>query len=63
MDSILKIKYIITDVRGRKFETDSRAEALASFEEGRLVSESHETTWSTNDWISGKNIVEYEWHQ
>jgi hypothetical protein len=63
MDSKLIIKYHITDVRGKEFETDSREEAKASFEEGRLVSEVHETTWSTERWVSGKNTVAYEWIQ
>jgi len=61
MDSILKIKYYIYDVLGERIETDFYTEALASFEEGKIVYEVHETTWNTQ-WTSGKNVVQYEWH-
>ena len=62
MDSVLKIKYYIYDIPGKRVESDLYAEALASFEEGKIVYEVHETTWNTQ-WTSGQNIVQYEWHQ
>jgi len=62
MDSELKIKYHISDMFGGEIETDSLEEALASFEEGRLVYEAHVTTWTTGRWMSGKNEVRYEWY-
>jgi hypothetical protein len=64
MDSILKIKYYIYGMVGNKcVETDSREEARASFEEGKIVYEGHITTWKTPQGISGKNEVRYEWQQ
>jgi hypothetical protein len=61
MDSVLKIKYYIYDIFDHRFESDLYAEALASFEEGKIVYEVHETMWNSQ-WISGKNVVQYEWH-
>jgi hypothetical protein len=61
MDTMLKIKYYIYDMLGNRIVTDSRAEAEASFEEGKFVSEVHETTWRTLQGISGSNTVQYEW--
>jgi hypothetical protein len=63
MDSKLIIKYHVTDILGGEFETSSREEALASFEEGRLVSEIHEMTWRTQPQMSGRNTVCFEWLQ
>jgi hypothetical protein len=62
MESELKIKYRIYDMFGNFFDTEWYTEAEASFEEGKIVCEVHETTWRTLTWTSGKNIVEYEWH-
>ena len=63
MDSELKIRYLIVDLlAGRRTLTDMRMEAEASFEEGLIVYEIHETTWNTR-WTSGQNIVHYEWNQ
>jgi hypothetical protein len=61
MESELKFKYHIYDMFGNFFETDMRAEALASLEEGKFVEEVHETTWRTQRGTSGKNIVIYDW--
>jgi hypothetical protein len=61
MDSVLKIKYHIYGILGEWVEADSYEEALASFEEGKIVYEIHETTWSAQ-WVSGQNVVKYEWH-
>jgi len=60
MESELKIRYHIYDIFGEKVETDSHYEALAADGEGKIVYEIHETVWKSG-WISGKNIVEYEW--
>jgi hypothetical protein len=62
MESALKVKYHIYDMFGNFFETDWHTEAEASFEEGKIVYEVHETTWNV-PWTSGQNIVKYEWHQ
>jgi len=62
MDSVLKIKYYIYDILGNRTVSDLYAEAEASFEEGKIVYEVHETTWNTQ-WTSGQNVVQYEWHQ
>ena len=62
MESKLIIKYHIYDVLGNYFETDWHSEAEASFDEGKIVYEVHETTWSV-PWTSGKNIVYHEWYQ
>ena len=62
MDSVLKTKYYIYDVLGNRLVSDMYVEAEASFEEGKIVYEVHETTWNTQ-WISGQNVVQYEWHQ
>jgi len=61
MDSVLKIKYYIYDIFDNRIESDSYEEASASFEEGKIVYEVHETTWNSQ-WISGRNVVQYEWH-
>jgi len=61
MDSELTIKYYIYDVFGNERVTDSRAEALASYEEGKFVEEGHITTWRRLPGVSGKNEVRYEW--
>ena len=62
MDSVLRIRYYIYDILGKREESDLRAEALASFEEDKIVYEVHETTWNTS-WTSGTNVVQYEWQQ
>jgi hypothetical protein len=62
MDSILKIKYYIYDIFGKRVETDLRAEAEASFEEGKFVYEVHETTWRAEK-VSGQHVVQHEWQQ
>jgi hypothetical protein len=54
--------YHIFDALGNRIVSDSRAEAEASFEEGKIVYEVHETIWST-PWISGNSAIHYEWHQ
>ena len=62
MDSMLKIKYYIYDTLGNRTVSDMYFEAEASFEEGKIVYEVHETTWNAQ-WTSGQNVVQYEWHQ
>ena len=60
METELKIKYYIYDMFGKRTITDLRAEAEASFEEGKFVDEVHITTWRTQR-VSGENIVQYDW--
>jgi len=60
METELKIKYYIYDMFGKRTITDMRAEALASYEEGKDVDEVHVTTWRTLG-VSGRNIVQYAW--
>ena len=62
MDSELKIRYYIYDIFGSRTITDLRAEALASYEEGKSVDEVYVTTWRTLG-ASGQNVVQYEWEQ
>ena len=61
MESELKIMYHIYDILGGLTVSDSHEEAVASFEECKIVYEVHETTWNT-PWTSGKNVVHYEWY-
>ena len=60
-DSVLQIKYYIYDIRDNCFESDSYEEASASFEEGKIVYEVHETTWNS-PWTSGQHVVQFEWY-
>jgi len=61
MESELKIRYEIYDVFGDITETAFYTVAEDAYAAGESVCEVHETTWKTQ-WISGKNIVHYEWH-
>ena len=60
MNSALKITYHIYDMFGNRTESDWYAEAEASYDEGKIVYEVHETTWNTQ-WTSGTNVVQHEW--
>ena len=62
MDSKLEIEYHIHDMFGKRTITDFRAEAAASYEEGKSVEEVHITTWRAWDrGTSGHNVVIYDW--